>query len=60
MNSLYAFSDPVTRLPRLFYGHLYDCQVKTPLGCPYAMIIDNCFFCNHPHGRDNRCNRSVT
>jgi hypothetical protein len=27
--------------------------VKTPHGCPYAMMIDSAFYCNHPQGHNN-------
>jgi hypothetical protein len=53
MSSLYAFSDPLTQNKRFFYGYLNDCQVKTPYSCPYAMMINSTFYCNHPQGHNN-------
>ncbi|HTP67091.1 MAG TPA: hypothetical protein VMJ66_16995 [Geobacteraceae bacterium] len=57
MSSFYAFREPVTRQPRFYYGYLMDCRVNWAHGCPYAMLIDDALFCNHPHGHD-RCNES--
>jgi len=51
MSSFYAFPDPVTRQTRFYYGYLMDCPMNLARGCPYAMLIDDALFCNHPHGR---------
>ena len=55
MSSLYAFSDPFSENSRFFYGYLYDCKVNNPDSCPYAMTIDDAYYCNHPQGHNNCC-----
>ena len=57
MSSSHIFTDPATGKTRFFHGYLYDCRSEAPIGCPYAMELNNGHYCNHPNSHEYNCGR---